>query len=118
MSSQELLAEIQKLPPEERRRCSKHYIRVLRHRTSPGVSADEVDEDYWLKDLSRDTAALPDEGEESYEPIEVPGKPLSETLSRNAGNWPPISLIPVHGSSDTPKKPGPAWCSSWLDLRC
>lgn len=99
MSSQELLAEIQKLPPEERRRLLEALTPGMA-RTTPEVrrqsrevggqneseshqpiSEDEVEQILLAEGIiNAIPPRLPDEDEESYEPIEVPGIPLSETI--------------------------------------
>lgn len=99
MSSQELLAEIQKLPPEERRRLLEALTSGM-VRTTPKVggqspevgsqneseSQQPISEDEVEKILLAEgiinaiPPRLSDEDEESYEPIEVPGIPLSETI--------------------------------------
>lgn len=83
MSSQELLAEIQKLPPEERRRLLEaltHGGPVLPEPQLP-ITEDDVEEMLLAQGIIGGIPPrLPDEDEESYEPIEVPGLPLSETV--------------------------------------
>lgn len=83
MSSQELLAEIQKLPPEERRRLLEALTPDVSPQSEPHhpISEDEVERILLAEGIiSQIPPRLPDEDEESYEPIEVPGVPLSETI--------------------------------------
>ena len=96
MSSQELLAEIQKLPPEERRRLLEALTGGQRSEaggqrsevgsqnepeTSLPISEDEVERILLAEGIIGGIPPrLPDEDEESYEPIEVAGTPLSETI--------------------------------------
>ena len=99
MSSQELLAEIQKLPPEERRRLlealtpgvARTMPEVGGQRSEVGsqlepeprvpISEDEVERILLAEGIIGGIPPrLPDEDEESYEPIEVAGIPLSETI--------------------------------------
>lgn len=95
MSSQELLAEIQKLPLEERRRLLQALApgaartmpevgdqrSEIRSQPRQPISEDEVEGLLVAEGIiSVIPPRLPDEDEESYEPIEVPGIPLSETI--------------------------------------
>ena len=82
MSAQELLAEIHKLPPEERRRLLKALDRELEEPKQPRpATEDEVEQMLLAKGvISEIPARLIDDEEELYEPIEVQGKPLSETI--------------------------------------
>ena len=82
MSTQELLAEIQKLPPAEQRRL----LEVLKQDSMTKselrpITEDEVEEILLAKGIiSEIPPRVPDDEEETFEPIEVPGKPLSETI--------------------------------------
>ncbi len=84
MSAQELLAEIQKLPPEEQRRLLDALARGTdgqEPRSQQPVTEDEVEQILLAKGIiSEIPARMFDDEEECYEPIEVPGKPLSETI--------------------------------------
>jgi hypothetical protein len=83
MSPQEILAEIQKLSPEERKRLLKALApEIGEHIESRQLTSEEEVERILLTEgiISEIPARLPDDEEEIYEPIEVPGKPLSETI--------------------------------------
>jgi hypothetical protein len=84
MSAQELLAEIQKLPPEEQRRLLEALSRSISQQPEPrpAISEDEVDRILFEKGIIGnipDPTAYTDE-DDDFEPIEVTGKPLSETI--------------------------------------
>lgn len=83
MSAQEILAEIQKLPPEERRRLLKALApKIGEHVEGRQLTSEEEVERILLTEgiISEIPARLPDDEEETYQPIDVPGKPLSETI--------------------------------------
>jgi hypothetical protein len=84
MSAQELLAEIQKLPPEEQRRLLEALSRSIDQQSEPrpAISEDEVDRILFVKGIIGnipDPTAYTDE-DDNFEPVEVTGKPLSETI--------------------------------------
>ncbi len=83
MSTQELLAEIQKLPLEKQR----ELLEALKHNVEqPTAPRQPVNEDEVERILqAQGIISLPDatdytDEEEDFEPIEVEGKPLSETI--------------------------------------
>ncbi len=82
MSSEELLTEIQKLPPAEQQRllgALKRDVKMKSERRP--ITEDEVEEILLAKGIiSEIPPRVPDDEEETFEPIEVPGKPLSETI--------------------------------------
>lgn len=83
VSAQEILAEIQKLPPEDRQRLLNALLPELRDQAEARqlTSEEEVDRILLAEGtISKIPALLPDDEEETYEPIDVPGKPLSETI--------------------------------------
>ena len=83
MSSQEILAEIQKLPLEERRRLLKSLAAETPQEAPPeGVSSEDEVGRILLAEgvITNIPPRQPDDEEETYEPIEVPGTPLSETI--------------------------------------
>jgi hypothetical protein len=83
MSAQEILAEIQKLPPEERQRLLRALApEIDEHLEARQVTSEDEVEQILLSEgiISEIPARLPDDEEETYEPVEVPGKPLSETI--------------------------------------
>ena len=83
MSAQEILAEIQKLAPEERQRLLKALAPEIAEQSEGRqlTPEDEVERILLAEGIvSEIPARLPDDEEETYEPIEVPGKPLSETI--------------------------------------
>ena len=82
MSSQELLTEIQKLPPAEQQRLLEALKRDVKMKSERRpITEDEVEEILLAKGIiSEIPPRVPDDEEETFEPIEVPGKPLSETI--------------------------------------
>ncbi len=84
MSTQELLAEIRKLPLEEQQQLLADLSSDMTEQTPPPrepISEDEVERRLLAKGIiSSIPSRLPDEEEEDYEPIEVEGQPLSETI--------------------------------------
>jgi len=82
MSAQELLTEIQKLPPAERQRLLEALKRDVKMKSERRpITEDEVEEILLAKGIiSEIPPRVPDDEEETFEPIEVPGKPLSETI--------------------------------------
>lgn len=83
MSAQEILAEIQKLLPDERRRLLEALAPEARaHFEGRQLTSEEEVERILLTEgiVSEIPSRLPDDEEETYEPIDVPGKPLSETI--------------------------------------
>ena len=82
MSSQELLTEIQKLPPAEQQRLLEALKRDVKMRSERRpITEDEVEEILLAKGIiSEIPPRVPDDEEETFEAIEVPGKPLSETI--------------------------------------
>ena len=83
MSAQEILAEIEKLTPEERQLLLKALAPEIDEPSeSRHLTPEEEVERILVAEgiVSEIPARLPDDEEETYEPIEVPGKPLSETI--------------------------------------
>ena len=82
MSAQELLTEIQKLPPAEQQRLLEALKRDVKMKSEQRpITEDEVEEILLAKGIiSEIPPRVPDDEEETFEPIEVPGKPLSETI--------------------------------------
>lgn len=85
MSTQELLAEIQKLAPEEQRRLLEVLKRDRVESSKPEhrpITEDEVEQILLAKGIISEIPPLADYSaeDEDFEPIEVPGKPLSETI--------------------------------------
>lgn len=84
MSAQELLAEIHKLPPEEQRRLLDTLSREQQYEpeSSHPVGEDEIEQILLAKGIIGEIPPLSDysDEDEDFEPIEVPGKPLSETI--------------------------------------
>ena len=83
MSAQEILAEIQKLTPEERQRLLKALaLEIGEHVEAPHLTSEEEVERILLNEgiISEIPSRAPDDEEETYQPIDVPGKPLSETI--------------------------------------
>ncbi len=82
MSSQELLSEIQKLPIVEQRYLFQKLARSLSEQPHEPISEDEVQRILFERGIIGkipDSSAYTDE-DEDFEPIEVVGKPLSETI--------------------------------------
>ena len=82
MSAQELLTEIQKLPPAEQQRLLEALKRDVKMKSEQRpITEDEVEQILHAKGIiSEIPPRVPDDEEETFEPIEVPGKPLSETI--------------------------------------
>ena len=82
MSPQELLTEIQKLPPAEQQRLLEALKRDVKMKSEQRpITEDEVEQILLAKGIiSEIPPRVPDDEEETFEPIEVPGKPLSETI--------------------------------------
>jgi len=84
MSAQELLAEIHKLPAEERQRLLDTLSREQDHQSesSRPISEDEIERILLAKGIISEIPPLSEysDEDENFEPIEVPGKPLSETI--------------------------------------
>ncbi|PYS36630.1 MAG: hypothetical protein DMF75_00340 [Acidobacteria bacterium] len=82
MSAQELLTEIQKLPPAEQQcllEALKRDVKMKSERRP--ITEDEVEEILLANGIiSEIPPRVPDDEEETFEPIEVPGKPLSESI--------------------------------------
>lgn len=84
MSTQELLAEIQKLPLEEQRRLLDVLAESVKQQpeSRQPIGEDEVERILFEKGIIGhipDASAYTDE-DEDFEPIEVEGKPISETI--------------------------------------
>jgi hypothetical protein len=84
MSTQELLAEIQKLPLEKRQQLMDALTGDMSKgaQTDQPMSEDEVERILFARGIIGeipDPSAYTDE-DEDFEPIEVPGQPLSETI--------------------------------------
>lgn len=84
MSTQELLAEIQKLPPEKRQQLLDALTGDMNRgaQTDQPMSEDEVERILFARGIIGeipDPSAYTDE-DEDFEPIEVPGQPLSEMI--------------------------------------
>ena len=88
MSAQELLAEIQKLPPAEQRRLLEVLKQdaMTKSELRP-ITEDEVEQILLAKGIISEIPPLADytDEDENFEPIEVPGKPLSETIIEERG---------------------------------
>ena len=82
MSAQELLTEIQKLPPAEQQRLLEALKRDVKMKSEQRpITEDEVEQILLAKGIiSEIPPRVPDDEDETFEPIEVPGKPISETI--------------------------------------
>ncbi len=83
MSAQELLTEIQKLPPAEQQRLLEALKRDVKMKSEQRpITEDEVEQILLAKGIISEIPPLADytDDDEGFEPIEVPGKPLSETI--------------------------------------
>ena len=83
MSAQEILAEIQKLSPEERQLLLKALgLEIGEHVEGKQLTSEEEVERILLAEgiITEIPVRAPDEEEGAYQPIEVQGKPLSETI--------------------------------------
>lgn len=86
MTAQEIIKQVQNLPLDEQ----QHILEVLREslsqRSQAKMSEDEVERILLAKGIiGKVPERLPDNEEESYEPIEITGKPLSETIIEERG---------------------------------
>ena len=84
MSAQELLAEIQKLPVEEQRRLLEALslgIRQQSIREQP-ANEDEVDRVLFEKGIIGEIPGATEytDEDDDFEPVEIIGKPISETI--------------------------------------
>lgn len=82
MSMDELLIEIQKLPLEEQRKLLAELSHNLAEvsEEAPGMSDEEFEQMLLAKGIISEIPKGFDGEEEYFEPIEVRGKPLSETV--------------------------------------
>jgi hypothetical protein len=83
MTPQELIAEILKLPTEEQRQI----LEALRKSSSDSssqidqpISEAEFEQMLLVKGIISEIPSRSDDHEEDFEPIEVTGQPLSETI--------------------------------------
>ena len=82
MSARELLSEIQKLPIVEQEHLLQKLTRSLNEQPREPISEDEVQRILFEKGIIGnipDPTAYTDE-DDDFEPIEIKGKPLSETI--------------------------------------
>src|SRR5438552_12013244 len=97
MSAQELLTEIQKLPPAEQQRLLEALKRDVKMKSEQRpITEDEVEQILLAKGIISEIPPLADytDEDENFEPIEVPGKPpLPETIIEKRRQWLHTSLI-------------------------
>ena len=86
MNTQEIIKTVQSLPIGEQRRVLEVLQNNLTAERETPISEDEIERILLAKGIiSEIPERLPDDEEESYEPIEVIGKPLSETIIEERG---------------------------------
>ncbi len=83
MTPQEIIQEIQKLPPFERREIFDRISTDLSKDDS--ISEEEAANRLLAKGLINEIPADWDKADEHFEPIEIQGKPLSETIIEDRG---------------------------------
>lgn len=87
MSTQEILEEIYKLPSDEQRKISESLSQHLQHEQPSDEQTPQMTEEEFAQYLlakgviSHIPTGITDE-EDDFEPIEVKGEPLSETIIR------------------------------------
>lgn len=78
MTPQEIIQEIRKLPPFERR---KIFDRISTDLSKNGsISEEEAAKHLLAKGVISEIPEDWDKADEDFEPIEIKGKPLSETI--------------------------------------
>ncbi len=83
MTPQEIIQEIQKLPPFERREI---LDRISTDSSNNGlISEEDTAKQLLAKGIINEIPADWDKADEDFEPIEIKGKPLSETLIEDRG---------------------------------
>ncbi|MEP7342195.1 MAG: hypothetical protein ABI977_30985 [Acidobacteriota bacterium] len=84
MDTQQLITEIQKLPPESQKQLLYSLARSVGQQpeSQPSVSEDEVDRLLLAEGVISEIPCGMDDEEEDFEPIEVMGEPLSEMIIR------------------------------------
>jgi len=81
ITPQEIISTIQGFPVEVQEEIVETLQKNLRKTPSSTPSEDEIEEILLAKELiSEIPGRLEDEEEETYTPIEVSGKPLSDTI--------------------------------------
>lgn len=81
MTAQEIINQVQRLPHDEQRRILEALQKNLSQQMPAAISEDEVERILLAQGIiSRIPQRLPDEEEETYEPVETTGQPLSETI--------------------------------------
>ncbi len=84
MSTHELLAEIQKLPVEEQRRLLEALARSVNGQDAPcpSVTEDEFEQILLAKGIITSLPTGITDEDDDFEPVEIEGEPLSETIIR------------------------------------
>lgn len=84
MDTQEILAELQRLPLESQKQVLDSLARSLGQKpeSQPSVSEDEVDRLLLAEGVISDIPCGWDDEEEDFEPVEIMGEPLSEMIIR------------------------------------
>lgn len=84
MSTHELLAEIQKLPVDEQRRLLETLAQSVGGQSAPrpSMSEDEFAQHLLSQGIITHLPTGITDGDDDFEPIEVEGEPLSETIIR------------------------------------
>ena len=84
METQELLAEIQKLPLASQKQLLNSLARSVNQtpESQAVISEDEVDRLLLAEGVISEIPPGLDDEEEDFEPVEITGEPLSETIIR------------------------------------
>ncbi len=84
MDTQQLIAEIQRLPLESQRQLLESLSRSIQPAPEPSAAISEDEVDRWLlaEGVISEIPAGFDETDEDFEPVEITGEPLSETIIR------------------------------------
>lgn len=87
MNAQQLLTEIQKLPPYSQKQLLDSLSRNIGKPVSPlhSVTEDEVDSLLLAEGVISEVPSGWDETDEDFDPILISGEPLSETIIRERG---------------------------------
>ena len=81
MNTQEIINSLQTLPIQEQKVIFEVLQNKFRRKTKSNIGEDEVERILLANGLiSEIPKRLKDDEEESYEPIKIIGKPLSETI--------------------------------------
>lgn len=90
MTAQEIIKQVKSLPLDEQRQILEALQKDL---SRPTMSEDEVERILRAKGIiSEIPQRLPDDEEETYEPVEITGKSLSEIVIEERGEMTPQEI--------------------------